>query len=41
MIDSPKHCKALIERFPEAVAMEEEGEGEFFGKSQTFVNLGH
>ena len=29
VIDSPKHCKALIDRFPEAVAMEEEGEGEF------------
>ena len=28
-IYSPKHCKALIDRFPEAVAMEEEGEGEF------------
>ena len=41
VIDSSKHCKALIERFPEAVAMEEEGEGEFSGKSQTFGNLGH
>ena len=30
--DSPKHCKALIDRFPEAVAMEEEGEGEFLVK---------
>ena len=39
VIDSPKHCKALIERFPEAVAMEEEGEGEFFGKSETLVTL--
>ena len=29
MIDSPKHCNALIEPFPEAVALEEEGEGEF------------
>ena len=29
VIDSPKHCKALIEQFPEAVAIEEEGEGEF------------
>ncbi|KAM7441969.1 hypothetical protein ABFA07_009003 [Porites harrisoni] len=29
VIDSPKHCKALIERFPEAVAVEEEGEGVF------------
>ena len=29
VIDSPKHCKALIDRFPEAVAMEEEGEGKF------------
>ena len=41
VIDSPKHCKALIERFPEAVAMEEEGEGKFFGKSETFGDLGH
>ena len=32
VIDSPKHCNALIERFPEAVAMEEEGEGEFLAR---------
>ena len=32
IIDSPKHCKALIERFPEAVAMDEEGEGEFLAR---------
>ena len=32
VIDSPKHCKALIDRFPEAVAMEGEGEGEFLAR---------
>ena len=32
VIDSPKHCKALVNRFPEAVAMEEEGEGEFLAR---------
>ena len=39
LIDSPKHFKALIEQLPETVAMEEEGEGEFFGKSELLVTL--
>ena len=40
VIDSPKHCKALIDRFPEAVAMDEEGEGEFLA-IVNFNDLGH
>ena len=32
VIDSPKLCMALLDRFPEAVAMEEEGEGEFLAR---------
>ena len=32
VIDSPKHFKALIDRFPESVAMEEEGEGKILAR---------
>ena len=35
VIDSPKNFKALIDRFPESVAMEEEGQG----KSERLVTL--